>query len=47
MLDFYGSLISLRHNGPTLPTIGSESVTVTYDTDAQWFAMHRGAWSVV
>lgn len=22
-------------------------MTVTYDTGAQWFAMHRGAWSIV
>ncbi|HQV18567.1 MAG TPA: malto-oligosyltrehalose trehalohydrolase, partial [Gordonia sp. (in: high G+C Gram-positive bacteria)] len=47
MLDFYGSLISLRHNEPDLADDRFESVTVTYDTDAQWFAMHRGAWSVV
>ena len=47
MLDFYRSLISLRHNESELSDGNFASVTVTYDADAGWFAMHRGSWSIV
>ncbi|MBD0023005.1 MAG: malto-oligosyltrehalose trehalohydrolase [Gordonia sp.] len=47
MLDFYRSLISLRSSESELSDGSFASVTVTYDADAGWFAMHRRSWSIV
>lgn len=47
MYEFYRDLIALRHTEPDISAGGFDSVAVDYDEDAQWFAMHRGAWSIV
>ncbi|MCH5641541.1 malto-oligosyltrehalose trehalohydrolase [Gordonia sp. ABSL49_1] len=47
VLDFYRALIALRKSQPELGAESFDSVDVTYDAEARWFAMHRGSWSVV
>jgi len=47
MLAFYRDLIALRHAEPDLRDPWLDHLRIDFDEDRRWFAMHRGALSIV